>query len=167
MARPSKYNPVLQKKFDDLVDSIGDISIKDAGKERKIQITRLIEEFFTYGDINSIAVYLDIRRETIHDWVKESSDRYNVGFSNTFKRWNEKRKSMLFKITPFIDKSLAIFFNKAINGYIEVQGLNVKTEISQKVEIRLKVDNIKETYGKQDLIELDRILSQKRQHSIN
>jgi len=169
MARPSKYNPALQKKFDDLVDRIGDIEIKDKGAKRKEQIGNLIEEFFTYGDINSLGVYLGIVTETIQDWRRTASDRYNQTFSATFKRWDQKRKSMLFRITPFIDKSLAIFFNKAINGYIEVQGVNLRSEqtVNHKVEIRLQVDNLKDNYGTKNLAALENILSQSRSSTVN
>lgn len=165
MARPSKYNQALQKKFDDLVDSIGDIEIK-TGDKRKTQITKLIEEFFTYGDINSLGSYLGVVTETIQDWRRENSDRYNKEFSATLKRWNTKRKAILFKITPFIDKSLAIFYNKSILKYVEYQGINLKTEVSQDINIRVKVDNLKENYGTEDLIKLDKILSQDRTGSV-
>ena len=133
MARPSKYNPALQKKFDDLVDRIGDIEIKDKGAKRKEQIGNLIEEFFTYGDINSIALYLGLVRDTIYDWSDVKSDRYKQEFSDTFKRWNTKRKAILFRITPFIDKTLAIFYNKTINGYFEMQGINPKSKVDVNV----------------------------------
>ncbi len=146
MGRPSKYNPALQKKFDDLVDSIGDIEIKDTGEKRKVQITRLIEEFFTYGYLRSLVVYLEIGSTTLYEWINPKEATYNSEIAKTFKRWDDKRRAILFKITPFIDKSLAIFFNKAINGFIEVQGVNLKTqgEVKSKVQIYLP-DNKRDT----------------------
>jgi len=161
MARPSKYNQALQKKFDELVDSIGDIAISNK-QNKKIQIPKLIEEFFTYGDVNSIAVYLGLVRETIYDWKNENSDRYKKEFSDTFKRWNTKRKAILFRITPFIDKTLAIFYMKTISGYIEVQGVNVKSGEITKPKVQIYLPDNQRDVEKKELNNLRRIIAPKK-----
>lgn len=109
MGRPSKYNKQLQSKFDRLVDSWK------------------IAEYFKYGDVNQIALYLGICRDTVYDWATKHND-----FSYTLKRWESKGRGYLFEISPTMAmdrQSFCIFLLKVKNGYIEKSAVEHSGEI--------------------------------------
>lgn len=137
MARPSKYNKKLQKKFDTLVD------------------TWNVKEYFKYGDVNQIALYLGIVRETVYDW-REKIDE----FSDTFKRWETKGKAFLFEMSPklaFKCPAYAIFLMKVKLKYIEIDKHEheIKGGISMSVgvqELRDKGLSKKELMTLRDMV---------------
>lgn len=124
--RPSKYNEELQQRFDAKVERFGNLEPIDSKEiaNPKLCINRLVDEYFCFGDVNQVAVYLGIIRETVYDWIKVDSPRYIPTFSNTFKAWDTKRKALLFRLSPYIcnnNSALGIFLLKAQGGYLEVQ----------------------------------------------
>lgn len=98
--RPSKYNDELQEKFDDLVDRWE------------------VRDYFKYGDVNQIALFLGIHRDTVYDWNVKFER-----FSDTLKRWKTKQRAFLFELAPAIsvkNASLWIFLAKVKLNYAEI-----------------------------------------------
>ncbi len=180
MTRPSKYNKELQKKFDDLVENFGN-QVMHPDEESKKYNNRLTDEYFTFGDVNQIAVYLGIIRDTVYDWKNPQSDRYEEEFSYTYKKWETKRNALLFRIVSYVcqtNTALGIFLLKAQGGYLEInkheligrngkdlpQPLNIKQFNMMKLDKEMieKELEMAEAYGAdKELIQKTRSLAAK------
>ncbi len=137
MARPSKYNAELQQKFDKLVDNLYPIgTTKEDEKDA-------YNNFWRYGIVEQIALYLGINVDTIYDWSDKESERYHEEFSETLKRWYVITKALLHRLSPKIAErspALAIFLRKTKLGELEVS--------KHILEKRLTTRNEKDLYMK-------------------
>ncbi len=128
MARPSKYTPELQKKFDELVATLYTEDEKKA-----------LDNFWRYGILEQVAIYLDVMVSTIYDWCDPESERYHEQFSETLKQYQLITKSLLHLNTPRITEispALAIFLRKTKLGELEIS----KTILEQKLEANFKLE---------------------------
>lgn len=129
VGRPSKYTQELQLKFDDMVGSLYSEDDQVA-----------FDNYWKYGIIEQIAIFLNISIETIYDWSDMDSERYHKEFSESLKRWHISTKALLHKISPIIaEKSpaLAIFLRKVKLKELEIS----KTILEEKFEANVKFEN--------------------------
>jgi hypothetical protein len=173
MARPSKYTPELQKKFNELINTLYADDMEDE---------ECCKNFWNFGIIEQLAIYLDVMVSTIYDWSDESSERFHLEFSETLKRWHLITKALVHQITPKISEqspALAIFLRKTKLGELEISKaiLEQKLEANFKLEIKSKIEletmkTIKEarSYGlpEEQIEELETLLEQaKKAKQIN
>jgi hypothetical protein len=130
---PSKYTPELQQKFDDLIQSL----YTDNDKTN-------YNNFWSYGIVEQIAVYLRITIETIYQWVDPRSEFYKPAFSDSFKEWFILSKAMFFKTGKVMSvraPAAFIFLCKTKLGMIEVKKTIFEERYSQILEIDGVEDN--------------------------
>ncbi len=129
MARPSKYNEELQQKFDDLVDNLYPMGTTKEDEKAAYN------NFWLYGIVEQIALYLSINIDTIYDWSDPDSERYHEAFSETLKTWHIITKGLLHRLSPKIAErspALAIFLRKTKLGELEIS----KTILEQRLTTR-------------------------------
>lgn len=139
--RPSKYNEDLQARFDDLVDGLYPMgATKDDEK-------KAFDNYWHYGIVEQLAIYLKLTRDTIYDWAEvdekgEEGERFKPEFSDTLKRWQLITMALLHRITPILGAeapALAIFLRKTKLGELEISKHILEARLTTKNEKNLYV----------------------------
>ncbi len=137
--RPSKYNAELQRRFDELVDTLYPMGI-DKQSEKKA-----FDSYWHYGIVQQLAIYLGISMDTIYDWSEidskgEEGERFKPDFSETLKRWQLTTMALLHRITPVLGAeapALAIFLRKTKLGELEISKHILEARLTTRSEKNL------------------------------